>query len=286
MRQTEPSAILIALPIIFVLMIITVVIVAALFLTDILTVGQNAGRQTPAPKPNPSPVLANDVAATPAPLGLTTWHSTALGFALDYPVGWRKRENTLEVTLSPSAAGLDPIKLQDSAVWLGIPAGNTLNHGEILRGVLVNFAKIEILNQDKMTLAGATWTTVKFSFEGQKTGEKGWGLAAAANKNEVGYFMVLTAPTGQWEAMQPTLQSILNSFRFTEEAVLRPTDATPPPTPTPTPTPMIYVVQSGDTLMGIALQFGVEMDTLAARNGIEKPELLQTGQELIIPLKH
>ena len=93
------------------------------------------------------------------------------------------------------------------------------------------------------------------------------------------------APAAQWNAIQPTFQHIINSFNFTEQAVLRPTDATPPPTPTPTPTPMIYIVQSGDTLLGIALEFGVDVDILAARNGIEVPENLRTGQKLIIPIK-
>ncbi len=57
----------------------------------------------------------------------------------------------------------------------------------------------------------------------------------------------------------------------------------PPPTPLPTPTPIIYVVQSGDTLLAIAMKYGVSLAALQAANGNVQPEFLQIGQELIIP---
>lgn len=61
---------------------------------------------------------------------------------------------------------------------------------------------------------------------------------------------------------------------------------TPSPTPTPAPTFQTYVVQEGDTLFGIADQFGVTVEDIAALNGINDPEthLLQPGDELKIPL--
>jgi LysM repeat protein len=48
-------------------------------------------------------------------------------------------------------------------------------------------------------------------------------------------------------------------------------------------TPIIHVVQSGDTLLGIALEYGVDLDTLRQANGNLDPRSLQIGQELIIP---
>jgi LysM repeat protein len=101
----------------------------------------------------------------------------------------------------------------------------------------------------------------------------------------VGYYAVAVAPAERWNSFEPTFRNIVNSFRFTSEAVLRPTDATPPPTPTPTPTPVIYVVESGDTLLQIALQYGVDVEALATRNGIDDPRSLRTGAKLIIPLR-
>ena len=68
-------------------------------------------------------------------------------------------------------------------------------------------------------------------------------------------------------------------------APLVPTAAPPPPpTATPTVAPIgSYVVADGDTLYGIALQYGLTTDELAAFNGITDPVLLPIGQELAIP---
>lgn len=68
-------------------------------------------------------------------------------------------------------------------------------------------------------------------------------------------------------------------------ATSTPAPATPMPTPTPTmtPTPIIYQVQSGDTLLGIAANFGVAAELIQEINGIIDPRRLQIGQELVIP---
>lgn len=63
----------------------------------------------------------------------------------------------------------------------------------------------------------------------------------------------------------------------------RTTDPTATPTPLPSPTPKTYAVQSGDTLLDIAIQFDTTTDAIAAANGIDEEELLQLGQTLIIP---
>ena len=45
----------------------------------------------------------------------------------------------------------------------------------------------------------------------------------------------------------------------------------------------IYIVQPGDTLTSIAENFNVTLDELMAANGITNPNLLNVGQELVIP---
>ncbi len=61
------------------------------------------------------------------------------------------------------------------------------------------------------------------------------------------------------------------------------TPVTPTSTPTATPTPVVYIVREGDTLLGIAISFGVDVaDLQAANEGID-PRGLQIGQQLIIP---
>lgn len=45
----------------------------------------------------------------------------------------------------------------------------------------------------------------------------------------------------------------------------------------------VHVVVSGDTLLGIARQYGVSSDALIAANNLTDPNALQVGQRLIIP---
>jgi LysM repeat protein len=57
----------------------------------------------------------------------------------------------------------------------------------------------------------------------------------------------------------------------------------PPDTPTPTSPPIVHVVQPGETLIAIALQYGVTVAALQSANGIDDPSTLQVSQELVIP---
>jgi LysM repeat protein len=62
---------------------------------------------------------------------------------------------------------------------------------------------------------------------------------------------------------------------------------TPPPSPTPVPAPtaQVYVIKEGDTLSGIASDFGLTLDELLAANEttIENPDRIAVGDEIIIP---
>lgn len=62
--------------------------------------------------------------------------------------------------------------------------------------------------------------------------------------------------------------------------------AIPPTSPPPGPTPgtVIHVVQSGETLLGIAQRYGVSMLVIQQMNNITDPETLQVGQQLYIPV--
>lgn len=70
--------------------------------------------------------------------------------------------------------------------------------------------------------------------------------------------------------------------------ILQPTTtAVPTETPTPTPAAVTYAVQAGDTPLGIALQFGIEVDELLAMNGLtlDDARRIRVGQELVIATK-
>ena len=91
---------------------------------------------------------------------------------------------------------------------------------------------------------------------------------------------VITGPT-------PTPASLAISLATpTVLPTLIPQMLTPAPTntPAPTATPAVHIVQPGDTLLGIALQYNVTLEELYQVNGVLKPELLQIGQSIVIPV--
>jgi LysM repeat protein len=53
-------------------------------------------------------------------------------------------------------------------------------------------------------------------------------------------------------------------------------------TATPTSTPVIYVVQSGDTLLSIAIEYSTTVDALLQANDLDEREMIYSGQELIV----
>jgi LysM repeat protein len=60
------------------------------------------------------------------------------------------------------------------------------------------------------------------------------------------------------------------------------TTPTTPPTETPQP-PRAYTVESGETLFGISLRFGVSLESIAAASGLPADAALQVSQQLLIP---
>lgn len=94
--------------------------------------------------------------------------------------------------------------------------------------------------------------------------------------------VITLAPTPT-PAPTPTL--VVDIVAATLPPTSTPAPYTPEPTftPTVTPTPIIHVIQAGETLLSIALQYDVSVSTLQDANGILDPRLLQVGQELIIP---
>ncbi len=56
------------------------------------------------------------------------------------------------------------------------------------------------------------------------------------------------------------------------------------PTKIPSPTPVTYIVRGGDTMLGIAMDFDVSIDSLMIANRLEDPNALTAGQLLVIPI--
>ncbi len=59
--------------------------------------------------------------------------------------------------------------------------------------------------------------------------------------------------------------------------------ATATPTATPTSNVRAHVVQPGETLAAIAQRYGVTVEAILALNQFSNPNLIEVGQELLIP---
>jgi LysM repeat protein len=96
---------------------------------------------------------------------------------------------------------------------------------------------------------------------------------------------ILTPPATAVPTLRPTAARGLATPTIAPEIYLTPIPPTPTFTPSPTPTPVIHIVASGDTLLGIALDYGVTVDALVRTNALDASAFLRIGQALIIPLE-
>lgn len=98
------------------------------------------------------------------------------------------------------------------------------------------------------------------------------------------FLLVSCAEPGVEPTSQPT--QTLRLYHVITSTPSRKTTlpALPSPPPLgPTPTPFVHIVQSGETLSGIALRYGVNLDDLLTVNPGINPRILTIGQELFIP---
>lgn len=58
---------------------------------------------------------------------------------------------------------------------------------------------------------------------------------------------------------------------------------TPGLSPTPEVTPLVHVVQAGESISLIAVEYGTTVDAIVELNGLQNPNLIVPGQELLIP---
>lgn len=90
----------------------------------------------------------------------------------------------------------------------------------------------------------------------------------------------LTATPSPTTTPTPRTTAVLSPSGF-----LTPIPPTATVTPTPSPTPVVHVVVQGDTLFGIALEYGVSMNVLVQTNGLDVNQYLSIGQTLVIPVE-
>ncbi len=94
-----------------------------------------------------------------------------------------------------------------------------------------------------------------------------------------------TAPALPTASPPPTLATVaLTYYQTPSPDPLQPT-ALPSATtlPSATPTPQTHTVQAGETLLGIAIQYGIRVEELSAANPSVLANFLSVGQVLVIP---
>jgi len=89
------------------------------------------------------------------------------------------------------------------------------------------------------------------------------------------------APTPGQAVATPT--AALRPLAPTAAATLAARELLIQPTPGPSPTPLTHIVQQGETLLGIAIRYGVELNDLLAANAGVNPRFLSVGQAILIP---
>lgn len=109
-----------------------------------------------------------------------------------------------------------------------------------------------------------------------------WLLVSALALTACGQVVTAETPTLP-PIVEPSPAIALSTIPSRPTATLAVPTATIPDTPTPSPTPITHVVQPGETLIAIAIQYDVSVAALQSANGIDSPESLQINQELIIP---
>ena len=81
----------------------------------------------------------------------------------------------------------------------------------------------------------------------------------------------------------PPAPALVPSFGRAAIGSAQASTATPPPTPTPDAEGrIIYEVRSGDTPLGIAERFGIDLQTLYTYNDLDGESFLRIGQRLIV----
>jgi LysM repeat protein len=294
------------------------VVVAANFLrTTGVRVGQAptptliSGIPPNTPTPAPTPSEAPTAESTPTQPTLKVYSNSAFGLSVQYPSDWQAKEGVGRVILAPSAEGLNTSLGEQAAIkavafvvsleGAGIVDTSSNVLDRISAGLPVNPASSETGTR---AVNGVEWAISQVKLNASNGVGDMTAYLAATVYNNTAYTILAAAPSAEWNETAPVLQRMFDSVRFSAPqaeattgggteapvtVVAAVTDtATPAPTDTPvpvgSPTPVIYVVESGDTLLAIAMQYDVSVDDIEAANGIDDPGKLRVGQELTIPI--
>lgn len=180
-----------------------------------------------------------------------------------------------------------------------VPAEVTVAEGDTISSIAERFG---LATAEVLALNGLGWSSL--IFPGQRLALPGPGHAepgpAPAPAPEIARHVVAPGDTiaGIAAAHGLAVDDVLSanglsrqSLIFPGQAIVlpgpQPTDASaPPPTaPEPAPEPApdeVHLVVEGDTLIGIADRYGVDVEDLLALNGIAVTDVIVIGRELVV----
>lgn len=105
-----------------------------------------------------------------------------------------------------------------------------------------------------------------------------WILGVAACTTATPTTTPTATATPRWLPLTPYLSPTPSTTPTPLKAPWLPTSVLP------TPTPFVHTIQEGDTLLGIALQYGVDVEALQEANPALNPNLMPIGATVVIPL--
>ena len=108
-------------------------------------------------------------------------------------------------------------------------------------------------------------------------------LPSKSRAVQVFFFFLLTACAPQPTQLTASPIDLIPFVTSTQSPSQTPEGLVAAETPLPSPTPFTYTVQTGDTISGIALKFGVSIDDLQAANPEISPNTMSVGTVLKIP---
>jgi LysM repeat protein len=103
---------------------------------------------------------------------------------------------------------------------------------------------------------------------------------------------ILTSLVACNTSLTESIPTYTNSVNLIDFHTPTPSRTQPPPTPivdipitpAPTATPFTHMIEEGDTMLGIALQYGINLEDLQAANPDIDPRFLSIGTQMIIPI--
>lgn len=102
------------------------------------------------------------------------------------------------------------------------------------------------------------------------------------------FFLIVIVAGCSTTQATPTLFPTATLFPFVRASLTPTIEQVQPtytviPSPGPSPTPFVHIVQKDDTLLGIAILYGVSLEEILAANPDINPRILSIDQEIVIP---